>query len=73
METNLQLISTDELIEEIGKRFECFVFSAFSKKTGDILDVYIEHKGKYYEKLGACADLKFDIFSKSIDEGKEDV
>ena len=69
---NLELATMDELIAEIDKRCECFVFSAVlhEKHLDDIITTYIESKGKYYERLGMCTDLESVICSESMKEEK---
>ena len=60
---NLELATTDELINEIKNRFESFVFSGVlnEKRSNGIINNYFESKGNYYERLGLCSDLQASI------------
>ena len=68
---NLELATVEELVNELEKRFESFVFSGVlnEKRSNDIINTYIESKGNYYERLGLCSDLQAAI---SLEGQKEE-
>ncbi len=67
---NLELATMDEIVAEIKKRCSCFVLSAVLNKehSTDIIETYIESNGKYYERLGMCADLQMAIYNEGLKE-----
>ena len=66
----IELATTEELLEEVGKRCESFVFSAVLKeiqKKNEIVTL-IDSAGNYYERLGMCADLQHQISAEALKE-----
>lgn len=66
MKADLSLATNEELIDELRKRFDHFVFNGLRKTTqysGDQENIHwIQYDGQYHMLLGLASAISMDIF-----------
>ena len=69
---NLELILLDDLITELGNRFEHFVFSSMQTKIGgeDKILTFRKWKGNPATCCGLCSQLQIVITNKQLEENE---
>ena len=66
--TEIELTSTQELIDEIAKRFDCYIFYGTKRNTKDV-DIYVSRYGGGKPAcVGLCDLLKDDIIIHKREE-----
>lgn len=62
--STLELVTTEDLIKELERRFEVFIIAARKNMTGTIHVKVLEYKDTdYMVAVGLLEELKFEILS----------
>jgi hypothetical protein len=68
---DLSLLSVEVLLEEIKKRYDCFVFSGIQLRGGDRTMTSRKWSGNHMIASGLVSQLQIAIYDKSQEEAEE--
>ena len=66
----IHLIATDELLDELNNRFDCYIFAGRkpSEETRSRDDIYSRWQGDLIQSCGLCSLIEHEIMEEFLED-----